>query len=220
MGQFSFLDCKDGSQILNNTMADVYVLIPAAFGGGHIHESFYDGYGNFGGYDIYELLADWNEPNNRLEGEQKRNHGIDLFFDNNDGQNLKYPVKITHDPNAIYEECKASTDDENQGFYVAPYDENKPMPKAGDDIRIAETCYYVVDVILDGLMCDNKIIYRPYDFDWDDNNILYVYGEESYIWADDFNRNTDYDCETLGAFREDIEIRICGKENPNVEKLM
>ena len=39
---------------------EAYVLIPKEFGGGHIYESRYDGYGNFGGKDIFELVADWN----------------------------------------------------------------------------------------------------------------------------------------------------------------
>lgn len=60
MGQFSWLDCQDGSQIVDNKMADVYVLIPEEFGGGHIYERCYDGYGNFGDNDVYELVADWN----------------------------------------------------------------------------------------------------------------------------------------------------------------
>ena len=60
MGQFSWLDCEDGSQIVDNKIADVYVLVPEEVGGGHIHERCYDGYGNFGGRDVYELVADWN----------------------------------------------------------------------------------------------------------------------------------------------------------------
>lgn len=60
MGQFSWLDCVTGKPILDGVARTSYVLVPQEFGGGHIKESCYDGYGDFGGYDIYELVADWN----------------------------------------------------------------------------------------------------------------------------------------------------------------
>ena len=62
MGQFSWLDCQNQKQVVDNRVADVYVLVPEEFGGGHIVESCYDGYGHFGGHDIYELVMDWNTP--------------------------------------------------------------------------------------------------------------------------------------------------------------
>lgn len=60
MGQFSWLDCISGKQIVDDKHKDVYVLIPKEFGGGHIVEHCYDGYGNFGGHDIFDLVATWN----------------------------------------------------------------------------------------------------------------------------------------------------------------
>ena len=60
MGQFSWLDCKTKQQIVDNKRKDVFVLIPREFGGGHIKETCYDGYGHFGGHDIFDLVADWN----------------------------------------------------------------------------------------------------------------------------------------------------------------
>lgn len=60
MGQFSWLDCKSGKQIIDDKVKDVYLLIPKEFGGGHIVEHCYDGYGDFGGYDVYDLVATWN----------------------------------------------------------------------------------------------------------------------------------------------------------------
>lgn len=71
MGQFSWLDCKNQSQILIGEKS--YVLVPGpfrhAFGdkAGHIEEPGYDGYGHFGGHDIYELAAHWNREKLRRE---------------------------------------------------------------------------------------------------------------------------------------------------------
>ena len=61
MGEFSWLDCKTGEQVLSRVRRDVYVLVPKEFGGGHIVESCYDGYGVFGGEDVYALAATWNK---------------------------------------------------------------------------------------------------------------------------------------------------------------
>ena len=60
MGQFSWLDCVTGEQIIDNKYRDVYLLVPKEFGGGHIKETCYDGYGRFGGKDVYDLVATWN----------------------------------------------------------------------------------------------------------------------------------------------------------------
>lgn len=161
MGQFSWLDCEDGSQILDDVNADVYVLIPQEFGGGHIHEGCYDGYGNFGDYDIYDLIVVWNrewiadnpdfvlpssdckrladyawyefladEENDfndivgKWEDSEKggaiwyelREIGIDIACYDEDNAAIRYPIKITHDQNAVYEWCAPSKSDPNQGW--------------------------------------------------------------------------------------------------------
>lgn len=161
MGQFSWLDCKDGSQILDDVNADVYVLIPQEFGGGHIHESCYDGYGNFGDYDIYDLIVTWNrkwiadnpdfvlpsmdgkrladyawyeflaDDENDFDGivgkwkdsekggavwYELRIIGIDIACYDEDNAAIRYPIKITHDQNAVYEWCAPSKSDPNQGW--------------------------------------------------------------------------------------------------------
>ena len=62
MGQFSWMDCVDRDrQILDDVPMEVYLLKPKEFGGGHIEESCYDGYGHFGGQDVFELVAAWNK---------------------------------------------------------------------------------------------------------------------------------------------------------------
>ena len=147
MGQFSWLDCRSREQVLDNVPRDVYVLVPKQFGGGHIKETCYDGYGDFGGYDIYDIVADWNksfietiltslrdvwrcpisktdEQNLRAFSEgktiacEKRWLGIILACYDEDNARLKYPIKITHDPNAVYEDCLPSESDPNQGWLM------------------------------------------------------------------------------------------------------
>ena len=167
MGQFSWLDCKTREQVLDDVRRDVFVLVPKEFGGGHIKEKCYDGYGNFGEYDIYELVAIWNRETATKENmrEPKREEWgigedadrwfasahkryladveklelfkegipeeamVELYGENYlrliginiacyDEQNaaLAYPIKITHDPEAIYEDCGPSDSDPNQGW--------------------------------------------------------------------------------------------------------
>ena len=63
MGLFSFYtaDTKKIIQVSGRGRTfPVALLIPKEFGGGKIVEKGYDGYGHFGGEDVYELLADWN----------------------------------------------------------------------------------------------------------------------------------------------------------------
>lgn len=66
MGYFSwkYCDVKTNDNSINRVIIGKnrysYVLIPKEFGGGHIVERCYDGYGRFGGKDIYELVAEWN----------------------------------------------------------------------------------------------------------------------------------------------------------------
>lgn len=247
MGQFSWLDCIDNSQILDDTRADVYVLIPKDFGGGHIHETYYDGHGHFGYYDIYDLVAIWNReyianhPDHVLPFYNKkvsdcqwfneysdltvdvcdldtelREIGIDISCYDEDNASLLYPIKITHDANAIYEDCKPSLGDPNQGWYTPPYDPNKRMPEIDDVIVIGDMSYFVTGKHYDDLMEDEEILYRNFDRDFKDDNIVYVYGETMNIWADDFNRNIDYECETVGAFEDGEIVKICGDENPNI----
>lgn len=180
MGQFSWLDCIDGSQILDDVTADVYVLVPEEFGGGHIKETYYDGYGHFGGYDVYDLVADWNRkylsehPEHEFPYGKKRKEfvkkiqkdypeytekielkisdkgwyeayadlaktredvlkevkednsvpwsiewraiGIEIACYDEDNASLPFPIKITHNPNAVYEKCEPSKGDPNQGW--------------------------------------------------------------------------------------------------------
>lgn len=149
MGQFSWLDCKNKKrQILDDVPAKVYLLVPKEFGGGHIEETCYDGYGHFGDKDVYDLIAEWNidfipemldlasaekwkcsvdtwdEDNMRRfcngeeldENYEKRYIGIKLACYDEDNARIPYPIKITHNGNAVYEDCEPSLSDPNQGW--------------------------------------------------------------------------------------------------------
>lgn len=62
MGLFSWKYCDDPNhRMICGKVKDSYLLIPEEFGGGHITERRYDGYGCMGGHDVYELLAIWNK---------------------------------------------------------------------------------------------------------------------------------------------------------------
>lgn len=160
MGQFSWLDCVTGEQIIDNKRKSVYVLVPKEFGGGHIKEGVYDGYGHFGGHDIYELVADWNKEyismenifnspyymgggvshiewmlkwgiksierscqkllkflsNAPLTRDEKREVGIAIACYDEQNASLKYPIKITYNKDAVYEDCNPSDADPDQGW--------------------------------------------------------------------------------------------------------
>ena len=148
MGQFSWKDCITGKQIVDDKRKDVFLLVPQEFGGGHILEKCYDGYGHFGGYDIFDLVADWNrgfipqmlelaKDNSWVclmrgndvgilrrfhRGEdvssscEQRHIGILMACYDKDNEHLQYPIKITYDKDAVYEDCRPSLTDPNQGW--------------------------------------------------------------------------------------------------------
>ena len=144
MGQFSWLDCVTGKQIVDDKRKDVYLLVPKQFGGGHIKEECYDGYGRFGGHDVYDLVVDWNKEyigevlkmrsdwhcpiNDKdaldlvriMNGEdpvqEKRWLGIILACYDEDNYRLRFPIKITYDEDAVYETSRPSPSDPNQGW--------------------------------------------------------------------------------------------------------
>lgn len=191
MGYFSWKDCKTNKAVKIGDTA--YILVPAEFTdvyGNTIKTDSYNGYGSFGLYDAYDLVALWNrgkvseanlEPAPKIDEysglyeyqiEEMREAGksedeikeaneatkkkyydnamghrryvVDRLNDFNAGKDeeymiekygedylreigidigcydrqnaaLPYPLKVTHDENAIYEDCKPSKGDPKQG---------------------------------------------------------------------------------------------------------
>ena len=121
MGFFSWKTSDTDKSISNRYSSrgtfPVYVLIPEEFGGGHIEERNYEGYGEFGGQDIYALVARWNKPELcNGDDEYDRHIGIDIACSDEQNAALKYPIKITEFPKR-YEFAKPSVDCEAQGYF-------------------------------------------------------------------------------------------------------
>ncbi len=89
MGQFSWMDCKNPQRaILNGVKRNSYVLIPHEFWntyGIRIEEKCYGGYGRFGGYDVYELVALWNREHICVENLRDEMPTRDQYQDGEDG---------------------------------------------------------------------------------------------------------------------------------------
>ena len=60
MGCFSWKYCDSKGRMICGKYKNSYLLIPEEFGGGHLIESCYDGYGHIGIVAIYDAVADWN----------------------------------------------------------------------------------------------------------------------------------------------------------------
>lgn len=125
MGFFSW-NTSDTHKSISNIYSSrgtftVYVLCPD---GTKIREDDYDGYGDFGGRDIYALVAQWNRPEqckdengDWLPDDEIRGLGIDLACYDEDNKKLKYPIKIVEDGNLNYEDVEYSTGCRYQGYF-------------------------------------------------------------------------------------------------------
>lgn len=112
MGFFSWKTADTNETIWNmytGKHKPVYLLLPD--GRAPIEEPAYEGYGDFGGEDAYELLA---KENNLGED---RIAGIELSFDEDKYKEAKFHLKFSFDKNAKYENLPASEIDPHQGFF-------------------------------------------------------------------------------------------------------
>jgi hypothetical protein len=136
MGLFSWITADTERSICceysGRRQFPVYMLSPD---GNHIREDTYEGYGIFGGVDVYIHWMKCNHPekcegitNEDLGGETERGQAIrNEFFASHWDDHLKddpevnkYPLKFTESPSAVYEHTLESEMCPNQGYF---YDE-------------------------------------------------------------------------------------------------
>lgn len=155
MGQFSWIYSDTNKQLLDDVYAETYLLVPKQFQeryGKAIYEDCYGGYGDFGEYDVYNLIAEWNKEiipeiiNKIKEGKWKCNTcekdienlqayyegkeidcelrylGIIMACYDEDNATLKYPIKITTKEMG-YEDVSPSLSDPYQGWSNDEYDD-------------------------------------------------------------------------------------------------
>lgn len=152
MGSFSWLKADNLTSVANVVDGQVFkFLIPSLFGGGFVEDQYQD-YGYLGQkkdgspkYDMYELLAFWNNTawwngkeracmvRNALQYDgdkfpymkeiddytsHNRSIGIDIGCHNSEIDALKYPLKlVSPEFNGTYESCLGrSYSDPNQGW--------------------------------------------------------------------------------------------------------
>lgn len=84
MGQFSWIYSDTGEPVYNDERADTYLLVPKEFQkkyGHAIYEPWYEGYGRFGGYDVYDLIIEWNkEMIPEIIAKAKKMNGLSTFL--------------------------------------------------------------------------------------------------------------------------------------------
>jgi len=122
MGFFSWIT-SDTKESASNSFSSripttVYLLQPH---GEHIREDNYEGYGVFGGKDVFVQWMKWNHPSicqKCLDDDAIRNEFFDKFSKDTDGgrKNCKYPIKIASEP-VDYDSVDASEDCPNQGYF-------------------------------------------------------------------------------------------------------
>jgi len=138
MGSFSWNKADDLTQVENIVEGKSFkFLIPEEFGGGFIKDKYQD-YGYLDKkedgspkYDMYELLACWNKPE-QVSGKitngfkeineftkDYRYIGINIGIYDKDIDNLKYPLKLVSPSfKGKYEDLdKPSYGDPDQGFF-------------------------------------------------------------------------------------------------------
>lgn len=143
MGQFSWITSDTHEQVFNDyDKKPAYVLVPKEFQheyGEYFEEKDYEGYGVFGGRDVYALVAQWNKPDECKNDdgtwktdEECRRLGIDLACYDEDNASLEYPIKITSKP-IPYEWVAPSESDPDQGWHDEEWDEDEDLYDWEDD---------------------------------------------------------------------------------------
>ncbi|WP_010497740.1 hypothetical protein [Paenibacillus elgii] len=112
MGMFSWTCAVSGKSLANihsgmpSEQSKCYLVTPSET----IYEDAYDGYGEFGGKDVYALLGDGD-----------RNKGISAHFSGKGKFDIKVVLKENYHGQS-YEELEPSEDCEFQGFFYEDED--------------------------------------------------------------------------------------------------
>ena len=80
-----------------------------------IYKPHYQGFGVFGGFDAYALLAKWNVPekcNNNIEHDRLISIMLEIKHDP-----AKFPLKFAKNPECSYDDLLPAQDDPAQGYF-------------------------------------------------------------------------------------------------------
>lgn len=123
MGFFSWLT-SDTHESISNSFSSrgalpVYLVTPD---NEHIFEPEYEGYGVFGGFDAYALLAKWNAPELCTgDTDHDRGIGIQLAFGS---KPLKFPLKFSTNETVRYEQLPPAEYCPDQGYFYCDTEED------------------------------------------------------------------------------------------------
>ena len=190
---FSWYTQDTNKRIVANQ--DKTIIMSDMFGNKWVEEC-YEGYGEFGGKDFYELLAEMNGlGSDRLKG-------IELAFEYAKGYN-PFAIFPSLTENGEYMKGVAPTMDDNQGFNVGKRFENKPNPKDYHRDNIA------VDYYCNELKVGDKVAllrnYAGIDYKDYEKGVTYEIVNIHFYKGNCLIRLKREDSDTLlGIFGEDI----------------
>lgn len=112
MGQFSWITQDTKESIRNNGIIKKKKKAFMYDNKGNVwKEKDYEGYGEFGGKDFYELVAEMNGYEDLIDNEEKRMKGIDIVF----GEDTYISPNLTRDKGWSWID-EAPEDCPNQGW--------------------------------------------------------------------------------------------------------
>lgn len=119
MGLFSWITADTNESIpVNGSNRECFPVTVLCPDGTKLTEQNYEGYGIFSGKDIYQLVAQWNRPEEcNGDVDHDRGIGIDIACYDSDNEKLKYPIKIVRDSKLKYDDIGCSNSCPDQGFF-------------------------------------------------------------------------------------------------------
>jgi hypothetical protein len=147
MGFFSWMTQDTDKSIANQySTRNTFPVYMIDDKGNVYYEPNYKGYGDFGGKDYYELLAEMNCITDFVEGDvlnDLRSKGLKLAFkDNPSGyatSGVKYPNLVEDKEGWVYD-IKGPESCDNQGYFYSDQDEGDVCGVCGNDMEDGESC--------------------------------------------------------------------------------